>query len=90
MRNPWIDHPYRRLLWKGNENWEFDEHGLMRLRLASINDSAISLDLFAVLFGGATDVRLGPWHNTTIPGTTMTMTMRRGMGTGTGVVTLME
>lgn len=22
----------------GNENWEFDEHGLMRLRLASIND----------------------------------------------------
>lgn len=26
----------------GNENWEFDEHGLMRLRLASINDLAIS------------------------------------------------
>ena len=22
----------------GNENWEFDEHGLMRVRLASIND----------------------------------------------------
>lgn len=22
----------------GNENWEFDEHGLMRLRFASIND----------------------------------------------------
>jgi nuclear transport factor 2 (NTF2) superfamily protein len=22
----------------GNENWEFDQHGLMRLRLASIND----------------------------------------------------
>src|SRR5271165_1281066 len=22
----------------GNENWEFDEHGLMRLRIASIND----------------------------------------------------
>jgi uncharacterized protein len=22
----------------GNENWEFDEHGYMRLRLASIND----------------------------------------------------
>ena len=21
----------------GNENWEFDEHGLMRLRIASIN-----------------------------------------------------
>lgn len=26
----------------GNENWEFDEHGLMRLRLASINDIVIS------------------------------------------------
>ena len=25
----------------GNENWEFDELGLMRLRLASINDLAI-------------------------------------------------
>lgn len=25
----------------GNENWEFEEHGLMRLRLASINDLAI-------------------------------------------------
>jgi nuclear transport factor 2 (NTF2) superfamily protein len=25
----------------GNENWEFDEHGLMRLRYASINDLAI-------------------------------------------------
>jgi nuclear transport factor 2 (NTF2) superfamily protein len=25
----------------GNENWEFDEHGLMRRRLASINDLAI-------------------------------------------------
>ncbi|WP_026191197.1 nuclear transport factor 2 family protein [Methylosinus sp. LW4] len=25
----------------GNENWEFDEHGLMRLRIASINDLAI-------------------------------------------------
>ena len=25
----------------GNENWEFDEHGLMRLRLASINDLPI-------------------------------------------------
>jgi uncharacterized protein len=30
--------------WKrcyGNENWEFDEHGLMRLRIASINDVLI-------------------------------------------------
>jgi nuclear transport factor 2 (NTF2) superfamily protein len=26
----------------GNENWEFDAHGLMRLRYASINDLAIS------------------------------------------------
>lgn len=25
----------------GNENWEFDEHGLMRWRLASINDLPI-------------------------------------------------
>jgi len=25
----------------GNENWEFDENGLMRLRFASINDLAI-------------------------------------------------
>ena len=25
----------------GNENWEFDEHGLMRLRIASINDMPI-------------------------------------------------
>lgn len=26
----------------GNENWEFDEDGLMRLRIASINDAPIS------------------------------------------------
>jgi len=26
----------------GNENWEFDEHGLMRRRYASINDLKIS------------------------------------------------
>ena len=25
----------------GNENWEFDQYGLMRLRLASINDLPI-------------------------------------------------
>ncbi len=25
----------------GNENWEFNEHGLMQLRIASINDLAI-------------------------------------------------
>lgn len=28
----------------GNENWEFDEDGLMRLRFASINDLPISED----------------------------------------------
>ena len=28
----------------GNENWEFDEHGLMRRREASINDVAITED----------------------------------------------
>jgi len=26
----------------GNENWEFDQHGLMRIRIASINDAPIS------------------------------------------------
>ncbi len=26
----------------GNENWEFDDHGLMRRRIASINDLPIS------------------------------------------------
>jgi nuclear transport factor 2 (NTF2) superfamily protein len=26
----------------GNENWEFDEHGLMRRRIASINDLALA------------------------------------------------
>jgi len=26
----------------GNENWEFDQHGLMRVRIASINDAPIS------------------------------------------------
>ena len=26
----------------GNENWEFDEAGLMRLRIASINDLPIA------------------------------------------------
>ena len=28
----------------GNENWEFDEHGLMRRRFANINDLPISQD----------------------------------------------
>jgi nuclear transport factor 2 (NTF2) superfamily protein len=26
----------------GNENWEFDKHGLMRVRIASINDAPIA------------------------------------------------
>ena len=40
----WCDdsgHWYRSF---GNENWEFDAHGLMRLRIASINDLPISAD----------------------------------------------
>lgn len=28
----------------GNENWEFDEHGLMARRFASINDKPITVD----------------------------------------------
>jgi nuclear transport factor 2 (NTF2) superfamily protein len=28
----------------GNENWEFDEHGLMRARHASINDLPIRVE----------------------------------------------
>ena len=28
----------------GNENWEFDRHGLMRTRIASINDLPIRED----------------------------------------------
>lgn len=28
----------------GNENWEFDEHGLMRRRIASINDLPITAE----------------------------------------------
>jgi nuclear transport factor 2 (NTF2) superfamily protein len=35
------DHWYRSY---GNENWEFDEHGLMRIRIASINDAPIEKD----------------------------------------------
>lgn len=33
----------------GNENWEFDERGLMRRREASINDVAISFDQRRIL-----------------------------------------
>jgi len=38
----WHDHDGNWLRSYGNENWEFDEHGLMRLRFASINDLAIA------------------------------------------------
>ena len=37
----------------GNENWEFDGHGLMRLRLASINDLAIAAHERKLLWPGA-------------------------------------
>jgi nuclear transport factor 2 (NTF2) superfamily protein len=37
----WHDHDNHWFRSYGNENWEFDEHGLMRLRIASINDLPI-------------------------------------------------
>jgi uncharacterized protein len=37
----WHDHAGQWFRSHGNENWEFDEHGLMRRRLASINDQPI-------------------------------------------------
>ena len=39
--NEWHDDSGTRFRSYGNENWEFDEHGLMRLRIASINDAPI-------------------------------------------------
>ena len=38
----WHDHAGQWYRSYGNENWEFDEAGLMRLRIASINDLALS------------------------------------------------
>lgn len=38
----WHDDSDRWFRSYGNENWEFDEHGLMRLRFASINDLSIA------------------------------------------------
>jgi len=38
----WRDDSGNRFRSYGNENWEFDEHGLMRRRLASINDLPIN------------------------------------------------
>jgi len=37
----WHDHAGNWFRSYGNENWEFDEHGLMQRRIASINDLAI-------------------------------------------------
>jgi hypothetical protein len=37
----WHDHGGQWHRAYGNENWEFDEHGLMRKRFASVNDLAI-------------------------------------------------
>lgn len=37
----WHDHSGQWFRSFGNENWEFDPHGLMRRRFASINDLAI-------------------------------------------------
>jgi uncharacterized protein len=37
----WRNALYRWFRSYGNEMWEFDEHGLMRVRIASINDSPI-------------------------------------------------
>ncbi len=37
----WHDHAGQWFRSYGNENWEFDEHGLMKRREASINDVAI-------------------------------------------------
>ena len=43
VRFQYESHDTRGQWWRsyGNENWEFDEHGLMRRREASINDVAI-------------------------------------------------
>ena len=38
----WHDHDGHWFRSYGNENWEFDEHGLMRRRIASINDAPIA------------------------------------------------
>ncbi len=38
----WHDDSHQWFRSYGNENWEFDEHGLMRLRIASINDLTIA------------------------------------------------
>jgi uncharacterized protein len=40
----WHDHGGNWFRSYGNENWEFDEHGFMRRREASINDTAITAE----------------------------------------------
>ena len=40
----WHDHDGNWFRSYGNENWEFDEHGFMRRREASIDDVAITAD----------------------------------------------
>ena len=40
----WHDHSGQWFRSYGNENWEFDEHGLMHRRIASINDLPIDTD----------------------------------------------
>jgi nuclear transport factor 2 (NTF2) superfamily protein len=39
--NEWRDNSGHWFRSYGNENWEFDENGLMRVRIASVNDLAI-------------------------------------------------
>jgi len=43
----------------GNENWEFDENGLMKIRLASINDLAIEESDRKLTWEG--DIRPDDW-----------------------------
>ena len=43
----------------GNENWEFDENGLMKVRLASINDLAIEENDRKLTWEG--DIRPDDW-----------------------------
>jgi nuclear transport factor 2 (NTF2) superfamily protein len=41
-RTEWHDQSARWIWSYGNENWEFDAHGLMNRRFASINDLSIA------------------------------------------------
>ena len=44
----------------GNENWEFDEHGLMRVRIASINDLPIKRERAQVSLAARPPARRSP------------------------------